>query len=150
MKENVFMRRALDLANEAAKEGEIPVGAVVVQNGVIVGEGRNTREGSLDVTGHAECNALKDAAKRLGTWRLSDCDVYVTLEPCPLCAAALADARVKEVWFGAYDKRLGALESMTRLYDLPLASRPAFYGGVGEEEAAALLKDFFAEKRNGE
>jgi len=147
MKENVYMRRALTLAKEAALRGEVPVGAVLVKNGEIVAEGSNTRERDNDVTGHAECNCLREAAKLLGSWRLADCELYVTLEPCPMCAAALAEARVRAVWFGAYDKRLGALESMTRLYSLPLASRPAFYGGVCEDEAAALLSAFFNEKR---
>ena len=142
------MRRALSLAKEAYDAGEVPVGAVLVKDGVIIAEGRNTREETLDVTGHAECNCLRSAAKKVGSWRLTGCDLYVTLEPCPLCAAALADARVNAVWYGARDKRLGALESMTRLYDLPLASRPAFYGGVMEDEASSLLSSFFAEKRN--
>ncbi len=141
------MRRAIRLARIAEKQGEVPVGAVAVKDGVVVGEGYNTRETKGDITGHAECNCLKDAAKTLGTWKLEGCDVYVTLEPCPMCAAALADARVKAVWFGSYDKRLGALESMTRLYDLPLPRKPAFYGGVMEDETAALLSDFFRKQR---
>lgn len=142
------MRRALELATLAKEKGDVPVGAVAVKDGVIVGEGYNTREADGDVTGHAECNCLRDAAGTLGTWKLEGCDVYVTLEPCPMCAAALADARVRAVWFGAYDKRMGAVESMTRLYDLPLPRKPAFYGGIMEEETGALLSSFFEERRN--
>lgn len=145
--ENPYMRRALTLAEKAREEGDVPVGAVVVKDGTVVGEGYNTRERESDITGHAECNSLRDAARRLGTWKLEGCEVYVTLEPCPMCAAALADARVKAVWFGAYDKKMGAVESMTRLYDLPLPRKPAFYGGIMEEETAALLADFFAGRR---
>ena len=145
--DNKFMSRALLLAREAGGKGDVPVGAVIVKDGKIIGEGGNTREIEFDITGHAEINAIRSAARYLKSWRLDGCDIYVTLEPCPMCAAAISASRIDNVYFGAYDKRAGAVESMTRLYDLPLEHRPEFYGGIMEEETANLLKDFFKAKR---
>ena len=141
------MKEALKLAKTAAKEGEVPVGAVVVKDGRVIGEGKNTRENDIDISGHAEINALKSAAKAVGSWRLDSCDIYVTLEPCPMCAAAIAASRIRAVYFGAFDKKAGAIESMTRLFDLPFENKPSFYGGVSQDECSALISEFFTEKR---
>ncbi len=147
MRENRYMLRAAELAEAAGRAGEVPVGAVVVRDGKIIGEGANTRESDSDVSGHAEINALRAAAAFAGTWKLPDCEIYVTLEPCPMCAAAIAAARIKTVYFGAYDARAGAVESMMRLYDNPLEHRPDFYGGVMEEKNTELIRSFFEERR---
>ena len=145
--ENTFMKRAVELAVTAQKNGEVPVGAVVVKDGKIIGEGCNTREKDNDISGHAEMNALRAAANALGTWKLYGCDIYVTLEPCPMCASAIAASRARAVYFGARDKTAGAIESMMRLYDNPLENKPDFFGGILEDECSALLRDFFKEKR---
>ncbi len=135
-----MMRRALELAQTALAEGEIPVGAVVVKDGTIIGEGRNTREGFLDPAGHAEINALRAAAQTLKSWRLSGCTIYVTLEPCCMCAAAIVQSRIKHVIFGAYDRQAGGCGSLYRLTEDPAFNHftPAD-GGLLAEEAQALI-----------
>ena len=146
-----FMEEALALARLAAKEGEAPVGAVVAKAGRIVGRGRNRRERDKNPLGHAELEALYEASRVLGGWRLSGCELYVTLEPCPMCAGAMVMACLDRCYFGARDARQGCCESV---YALP--GDPAFYhrlpcvGGLMEEEAAALLRRFFQARRSTE
>jgi tRNA(Arg) A34 adenosine deaminase TadA len=142
------MRRALDLAVEAAVAGEVPVGAVVTRGGAIVAEGRNRMREGHDPTAHAEMVALRAAAEALGTSRLDDCTLWVSLEPCAMCAGAIALARLKELRFAAEDPKGGAVVNGPRLFGQPTCHhRPDVLGGIGEEEAAGLLRDFFAERR---
>lgn len=147
MRENRFMQLAIEQALIAEGVGEIPVGAVIVKDNEIIAEGYNTREADRDICGHAEINAIKAASKSLDNWRLENCDIYVTLEPCPMCAAAISQARIRAVYFGAYDKRQGACESMMRLYDNDLEHRPEFYGGIMEEKNREMLRSFFEKRR---
>lgn len=142
------MRRALDLAREAAEAGEVPVGAVVTVGESIVAEARNAMRGSTDPTAHAEIEALRAAASALGTSRLDDCTLWVTLEPCAMCAAAIALARVKALRFGAEDPKGGGVIHGPRIFAQPTCHhRPDLLGGIGEGEAADLLRAFFAERR---
>ncbi len=139
-----FMRRALELAREAAAEDDVPVGAVVVHDGQIVGEGRNTRERDGDPTGHAEVVALRAAAERLGRWRLDGCTLVVTLEPCTMCAGALVSARVDRLVFGAWDEKAGAVGSLWDVVrDRRLNHRPEVVPDVRAAESARLLRAFF-------
>ena len=142
-----FMREALLLAQAAADEGEVPVGAVVVKDGVIVGRGRNRRETAKQAAAHAEMEAIADACRTLGGWRLSDCDLYVTLEPCPMCAGAIINARIRCVFFGASDKKAGSCGSLVDLFSLPYNHKPRCVAGVLEEECANVLRMFFRELR---
>lgn len=144
---NAFMKRALELAEISASEGEVPVGAVVVKDGVIVGEGRNRREKGKNALYHAEIQAIDSACKALGGWRLWQCDMYVTLEPCPMCAGAIINSRIKKVIFGAYDKKAGSFGSVADFNALPYNHKPKIEGGVDEKECAAVLSDFFAKLR---
>jgi tRNA(Arg) A34 adenosine deaminase TadA len=142
------MRRALDLAAEAAAAGEVPVGAVVTCGEEVVAETRNAMRGSSDPTAHAEMEAIRAAATRLGTARLDDCTLWVTLEPCAMCAAAIALARFKALRFGAEDPKGGGVVNGARIFAQPTCHhRPDVLGGIGEEESAALLRSFFAERR---
>lgn len=141
--EQQFMRRALELARQAFAEAEVPVGAVVVRDGIIVGEGRNRRETGKDALAHAELEAIRAACRTLGGWRLSDCDLYVTLEPCPMCAGAMINARIRRVIYGTKDPKAGSVASVTRLFELPYNHRPLVTGGVLEQECAEILSDFF-------
>jgi tRNA(adenine34) deaminase len=142
------MRRALDLAAEAARDGEVPVGAVVTRDGVIVAEGRNRMRAGNDPTAHAEMVALRAAAEALGTSRLDECSLWVSLEPCAMCAGAIALARIKELRFAAEDPKGGAVVNGPRLFGQPTCHhRPDVLGGIGEDEAAAQLRQFFAERR---
>lgn len=146
-----FMRLALDEAERAAALGEIPVGAVLVCDGEIVARAHNTRESRHDPLGHAELTAMREGARRLGRWRLTGCTLYVTLEPCPMCAPALVQARVDRLVFGAMDPKLGAAGTVFNLVDRPeFNHRPEIIAGVGEAEAQALLKRFFARRRAGD
>lgn len=140
------MRRALLLAKEAADAGEVPVGCVITKEGLIVGEGRNRREAGC-ATAHAEIEAINAANDALGAWRLEDCEMYVTLEPCPMCAGAIVAARVPKVWFGAYDEKAGACSSVLDLFSYPLNHKPQVSGGHLEKECAALLTEFFKVRR---
>ncbi len=138
-----FMYEALRLAKEATENGEVPVGAVVTIGNKIVGRGRNRREKERNALCHAEIEAINEACKRLGGWRLWECDMYVTLEPCPMCAGAIINARLKNVYFGAYDKKNGACGSVTNLFESNFSYTPKYTGGFMEEECARPLSDFF-------
>ena len=142
-----FMDEALRLAREAAAEGEVPVGCVIVRRGEIVGRGRNRRETGKTALGHAEIEAIGDACRKLGGWRLWDCTLYVTLEPCPMCAGAIINARIPKVVFGACDAKCGACGSVCDLFSMAFNHHPAVIRGVREEEAAALLAGFFQQLR---
>lgn len=144
---NEFMKRAIELARISADEGEVPVGAVVVKDGEIVGEGRNRRELGKNALYHAETEAIDAACKALGGWRLWQCDMYVTLEPCPMCAGAIINSRIKKVIFGAYDEKAGSFGSVINFNDLPYNHKPELQGGVCEEECKALLSQFFKDLR---
>lgn len=144
---NEFMKRAIELARISADEGEVPVGAVVVKDGEIVGEGRNRRELGKNALYHAETEAIDEACKALGGWRLWQCDMYVTLEPCPMCAGAIINSRIKKVVFGAYDEKAGSFGSVINFNDLPYNHKPELQGGVCEEECKALLSQFFKDLR---
>jgi tRNA(Arg) A34 adenosine deaminase TadA len=142
------MRRALDLAAEAAGAGEVPVGAVVTKGDAIVAEARNAMRGSLDPTAHAEMVAIRRAAEALGAPRLDDCTLWVTLEPCAMCAAAVSIARIAALRFGAEDPKGGAVVHGPRIFTQPTCHhRPDVLGGIGETEAAQMLRDFFAGRR---
>ena len=142
-----FMRRALALAQEAADEGEVPVGAVVVRKGEIVGEGRNRREKAKSALSHAELEAIQNACQNLGGWRLWECELYVTLEPCPMCAGAIVNARIPQIYFGAYDPKNGCVGSVANILELPLAFHPKYEGGILKEECSAILTSFFKRLR---
>lgn len=144
---NEFMKEAIELAKISADEFEVPVGAVVVLNGEIVGRGRNRREKEKNALCHAEIEAINDACKRLGGWRLWQCELYVTLEPCPMCAGAVINSRIKKVTFGAYDKKAGSFGSVVDFNSLPYNHKPEIVGGVDEEECSLLLTDFFKNLR---
>ncbi len=141
------MERALELARLSALEGEVPVGAVVVKDGEIVGEGRNRRELGKNALYHAELEAIDNACKKLGGWRLWQCDLYVTLEPCPMCAGAIINARIRRVYFGAYDKKAGSFGSVADFNALPYNHKPEIIPGVNEAECSAILSDFFKNLR---
>ena len=143
-----FMEEALKLAKEAAECGEIPVGAVIVKNGEIIAKGRNMREEKQNALSHAEIEAINNACKTLNSWRLDDCEIYVTLEPCPMCAGAIINARIKTLVFGAYDLKAGSIDSVVNLCDYPYNHKVEVYGGICEERCLAVLKDFFRELRN--
>jgi tRNA(Arg) A34 adenosine deaminase TadA len=145
-----FMTLALEQARAAAAAGEVPVGAVLVEaaSGRVLAETRNRIEELTDPTAHAELLAIRAAARLLASPRLPDCDLYVTLEPCPMCAAAIAFARIRRVYYGAYDPKGGAVDHGVRLFEQPTCHhRPEVYGGIGEAEAALLLRDFFQARR---
>ncbi len=142
-----YMQQALSLAEQGARLGEVPVGAIVVKDGQVVAMAHNEREILPDATAHAEILAVRRACAALGTNRLSGCTLYVTLEPCPMCAGALANARVEHVVFGAYDARGGACGSMMRIQQYPLYYTPTFRGGVLADACARVLTEFFASKR---
>ena len=142
------MARALELARAAAEAGEVPVGAVVTRGGVIIGEGENRNRRDNDPTAHAEMVAIRAAAARLGDFRLTGCDLHVTLEPCAMCAGAIAHARIERLYYGAADPKSGGVEHGARVFARPQCHhRPEIYAGLGEREAAALLTAFFAERR---
>ena len=145
--DNRYMVEALRLGAEAAAEGEVPVGAVIVQNDQIVGIGRNRREFGKNALAHAEIEAIDMACRTLGGWRLPDCELYVTLEPCPMCAGAIINARIERVYFGAKDEKAGSCGSVINLFELPYNHKPQTIGGVMEEECAKQLSDFFKELR---
>src|SRR5690242_4067490 len=142
------MRRALDLAAEAAEEGEVPVGAVITLGETVIAEARNAMRGSSDPTAHAEMEAIRAAGARLGASRLDECTLWVTLEPCAMCAAAISVARLKALRFGAEDPKGGGVVHGARIFAQPTCHhRPDVLGGIGDCEAAELLKRFFAERR---
>lgn len=143
MNHEEYMRRAMELASQAAKEGDVPVGCVIVKDGQIVGEGRNRREEHGDATAHAEMEAIRDACGRLGSWRLHDCTLYVTLEPCPMCAGGIINSRIDTVRYGAKDDKAGACGSVLNLFEERFNHKPRLYGHLLEEECAAQLQEFF-------
>lgn len=142
------MARALALARDAAAAGEVPIGAVVVKDGVIIGDGRNAPRADHDPTAHAEIAAIRAAAAHLGEERLTGCELWVTLEPCAMCAGAIVHARIARLYYGAPDPKGGAVEHGARVFEHPQAlHRPDVYAGIGEAEAAELLRGFFRERR---
>lgn len=142
------MKRALELAKISANEGEVPVGAVVVKDGEIVGEGRNRREKGKNALYHAEIEAINNACKKLGGWRLWQCDLYVTLEPCPMCSGAIINSRIKRVYFGASDYKAGSFGSVINFNELNYNHKPEIYSGIMEEECSSLLTEFFKKLRS--
>ena len=142
-----LMREALELAREAAADGEVPVGCVIARNGQIVGRGRNRREKGKSALAHAEIEAINEACETLGGWRLWECDLFVTLEPCPMCAGAIVNARIPRVVYGASDDKCGAVRSVCALFDMRFNHHPAVEAGLLEEECAALLQEFFKNLR---
>ena len=147
MEDTVYMDAALELAREAANEGEVPVGCVIVRDGQIVGKGRNRRETARTALGHAEIEAIGQACKNLGGWRLWDCTLYVTLEPCPMCAGAIINARIPRVVYGASDGKCGACGSVCDLFSMDFNHHPQVEKGVREAESGQLLTDFFQQLR---
>ena len=143
-----FMQVALQLAREAAEEGEVPVGAVVVRDGEILGIGRNRREVSKNALAHAELEAIHNACTYLGGWQLVGCTLYVTLEPCPMCAGAIINSRIGRVVQGAMNPKAGSCGSLVNLFELPYNHRPEIVSGVCSDECGALLKEFFHSLRN--
>ena len=143
-----WMRFALEEARIAYEEGEIPVGAVVVKDGAVIAVGHNLREKSHSPTGHAEMIAIEKAAEETGSWKLDGCTLYVTLEPCVMCAGACIQSRLDRVVFGAYDKEAGCMGSVADLTILPLGKRPDVFGGVLEDECRELLQTFFENIRH--
>ena len=144
-----YMRQALELAWEAAAAGEVPVGCVIVQKGRVVGRGRNRREENQRTASHAEMEAITQANDALGTWRLDDCALYVTLEPCPMCAGAIINARIPRVYYGARDSAMGACGGVLNLFMEDFPNRPALVGGILEEECRKVLAEFFQALREG-
>lgn len=141
------MLKALELAGESALEGEVPVGAVIVKDGEIIATGRNRREKGKNALYHAEIEAIDNACKVLGGWRLWQCDLYVTLEPCPMCSGAIINSRIKRVFYGASDKKAGSFGSVVDFNQLGYNHKPEIHGGIMEEECSALLTDFFKNLR---
>ena len=147
MTDEEIMKKAIELAKISGAEGEVPVGAVVTKNGEIVATGRNRREIGKNALYHAELEAIDNACKALGGWRLWECELFVTLEPCPMCAGAIINSRIKRVVFGAYDPKAGSCGSVNNLFSFPYNHSPEVEGGFMQDECALLLKQFFAELR---
>jgi len=146
--QEIYMTEALALAREAAAAGEVPVGCVIVRDDEIIGRGRNRREEKQATASHAEMEAIAEANRALGSWRLDDCDLYVTLEPCPMCAGAILNARIPRVWYGARDEAFGACGGVMNLYMENFPNRPALVGGILAEECRSVLAEFFSGLRN--
>lgn len=142
-----LMTRAIELAKEAAAMGEVPVGAVIARNGEILSEGRNRRETEQNALGHAEIEAIFRACQTLGRWRLDDCILYVTLEPCPMCSGAILNARLQKVVYGIYDIKSGSVDSVVRLFAYPYNHKPEIQAGFMENECKALMTQFFENLR---
>ena len=147
MTDEEYMREALSLAEKAFELGEVPVGAVAVWEGKIVGRGMNLRETDKNALRHAEIMAIDEACKNLGGWRLWKCDLYVTLEPCPMCAGAIINSRVKRVIYGASDPKAGSCGSLTNLFEMPYNHKPEVVSGVLEKECSEIISRFFARLR---
>ena len=143
-----YMQKALDEAQKAGKKGEVPIGAIIVRNNEIISTGYNKRECKKNALYHAEIIAIKKACKRLKSWRLSDCELYVTLEPCPMCMGAIINARISKVIFGAYDPKAGSCGSIINLNDYPYNHHTEIIGGVRENECSEILSSFFTNLRN--
>lgn len=146
-KEEFYMWEALTLAREAAAAGEVPVGCVIVQDGAIIGRGRNRREEKQAVSSHAELEAMAQANAAVGSWRLEGCELYVTLEPCPMCAGAIINSRIRRVVYGAADTKAGCCGSVTDLFAMPFNHHPVVEQGLRAEEAQELLQAFFKDLR---
>ena len=142
-----YMRRALELAAQAGAEGDVPVGCVIVRDGQIIGEGRNRREEHGDATAHAELEAIRQACQNNGSWRLHDCTMYVTLEPCPMCAGGIVNARVDEVRYGAREEKMGCCGSVLNLFEERFNHKPRIYQGPLVEECQQIIQDFFQNLR---
>ncbi len=142
-----FMQLAISEAKKAATENEVPVGAVIVKDGVVLAAAHNMREQKQNAISHAEIEAINLACKNLGSWRLDGCEMYVTLEPCPMCTGAIINARIKTVIFGAFDKNAGCMDSVINLCDYPLGHKVEVYAGICEDECQKLLQDFFENLR---
>ena len=147
MEHEAYMEQALALAREAAAHGEVPVGCVIVKDGAVIGRGRNRREEKQAVYSHAEMEAIAQANEALGTWRLDGCTLYVTLEPCPMCAGAIINARIRRVYYGARDPAMGACGGVLNLFMEDFPHKPELVGGVLREECSAVLSDFFQKLR---
>ena len=145
--DETFMRMALELARQAGEEGEVPVGCVITLGDRVVGQGRNRRETARHALGHAELEAIDEACRTLGGWRLWQCTMYVTLEPCPMCTGAIINARIPRLVYGAADQKAGSCGSVTNLFDLPYNHRPEVCSGLLAEESGALLQEFFTRLR---
>ena len=143
MMKNAFMEKALELARQSANEGEVPVGAVIVKDNKIIACGRNRRELGKNALYHAEIEAIDNACKVLGGWRLWQCEMYVTLEPCPMCAGAIINSRIKAVYYGASDNKAGSFGSVADFNRLPYNYKPEIYAGIMADEAQNLLTEFF-------
>ncbi|MCR5208522.1 MAG: nucleoside deaminase [Eubacterium sp.] len=146
--ENEFMRIAIREAQKALAENEVPVGAVIVKDGRIISTGRNRREKEKDALCHAELEAIHGACKALGGWRLGDCDLYVTLEPCPMCAGAIINSRLRRVYYGAFDAKAGSFGSVTDFNRISYNHKPEIYAGIMEDECQAVLTEFFKNLRD--
>lgn len=149
---NKFMQRAIELAGKAYSVGEVPIGAVVVSRrknrfGEIVGEGFNNRESGNNPVGHAEIIAIQKASITLNDWRLSGCDLYVTLEPCPMCCGAVINSRIERLYFGAFDEKAGSVYSVQEMFRFPYNHKPEIYAGIMEDECSVILSDFFRKLR---
>ncbi len=142
-----YMKRAIELAELAEKEGEVPVGCVIVCDGEIIAEGYNKREQNKNALHHAEIEAIDKACKYLGSWRLDKCDLYVTLEPCPMCAGAIVNSRIRRVYFGCRDERMGCCESRENFFKGQFDCNTEIYGGFSEDRCKELLKKFFEKLR---
>lgn len=147
MSDKKFMKLALKEAKKAAKKDEVPIGAIIVRDGKVIAKAHNLREKSNLATGHAEVLAIQQANKKLKSWRLDSCTLYVTIEPCPMCAGTIVQSRIKNVVYGAQDLKSGAHQSVTNLFDLPLNHKVKVKHGVMEEECGSILSNFFAGKR---
>lgn len=149
MNEEKWMKEAIKQALKAKEKDEVPIGCVIVKDDKIISKSYNLREYMQQSIAHAEILAIQKACKKLGTWRLEDCELYVTLEPCPMCAGAIIQSRISKVIFGAYDKKGGCVETCANLFDVKeFNHHPQYIGGILEEDCSKLLKDFFKEKRN--
>ncbi len=149
MSDTEYMIEAVRLAEAAYEHGEVPVGCVITDaEGRIIGRGRNRREEERDATAHAEIEAIREACSAVGSWRLEDCSIYVTLEPCPMCAGAIINARIPRVVFGAREENTGSCGSVVDLFAENYGHRPAVYAGIGKADSVALLQRFFQEKRS--
>ena len=146
MEREDYMRRALEVSRQALTTGDVPVGCVIVKDGEILAEGYNAREPG-DATAHAETVAIRNACRKLGSWRLEGCELYVTLEPCPMCAGAIINSRISRVYYGAKDDKAGCCGSVLNLFEERFNHKPRIYGGVLEQECSRALSHFFQELR---
>lgn len=147
MEKEDYMQKALECAKKAFDDDEVPIGAVIVKDGEIISSGRNRREKGKNALYHAEIEAIGNACRKLGGWRLTDCDIYVTLEPCPMCAGALVNSRIRKVYFGAYDKNSGCCGSNINILSLKNSYHPDFEGGVLKFECESVISEFFKKLR---